>query len=314
MVDMCLERMRLASRRNGEVFDSMLLTELPKIVTENLTSQLELPKNSLRMYKALHTVAVEVAKYRDYHPKVGQVSFHIPAEIVAKAIGIHRSTLYVHLRYLKGRGLVDARAHRTTFRGQTRADGTVWSVKLHPSRGKSARVSWQDLKHRWRDLEADTVLGRTAWNEIRQSDTERTRETDLELLLSWALPRNGLKTPLNMTVGFGVESVLDVPFSRKEERGKMVDGAARAVASFLGDDSSNLNFYRWFLWQLLRLEDRGQGGYWHQVHTMLLRSKADREDGFARSAGALFVSRLKKWDLWNLLKATPPYPVGTPPP
>jgi hypothetical protein len=113
-----------------------------------------------------------------------------------------------------------------------------------------------------------------------------------------------------MTVGFSLESVLDVRFATRSERGEMVDGAARAAAHHLGDES--VNFYRWLLWQLLRVHDRGQD-YFQGVYRMMVRAGVDRQEGFARSAGALFVSRLKAWDAWEVVKETPPYAVGSPP-
>ncbi len=282
--------------------------QLTHTLTLNLSSSLS--RTPLLLYQALHTVAVEVARVRGYYPKTSQVSFHIPAEIVATALSIHRSTLYEHLPQLKALGLVDARAHRTTHRGRTVADGTVWSVKLNPQRGKSARVSYQDLKHKWRDLGADIERGRTAWRQIRQSSTQKGKPVNYQLLLDWALPHQDSKTPLSMTVGFGLEGVLDVPYAARSERGQMVDGAARAMAHHLGDES--VNFYRWLLWQLLRVHDRGQD-YFGSVYQMLLRAGVDHQEGFARSAGALFVSRLKQWEVWEQLKSTPPYAVGPKP-
>ena len=114
-----------------------------------------------------------------------------------------------------------------------------------------------------------------------------------------------------MTAGFALESVLDVPFAPFEARGDAVDLAARSIAHHLDDDSTN--FYRYLLWQLLRLGDRGQGDHWHTLHTMIRRAKADRNEGFARNAGALFVSRLKQWQLWEALRRTPPLAVGPAP-
>ncbi len=66
---------------------------------------------------------------------------------------------------------------------------------------------------------------------------------------------------LSLTVATGAHAdpltVLDVPYAPKDERGKMVDAGARATAAYLGDLHS-VNYYRWLLWQLLRLYDRGQ--------------------------------------------------------
>lgn len=263
-------------------------------------------------YALLLEAALLIACARNYARGVTQVSFFAPAEIVALALGVHRSTLYRHLPHLQERGLVDARAHRTTHNGKTLSDGTVWCVKLHPNRGKRARVRIEDLRHKWRDLSADIDAGRTAYQQVRQSKTQDKKARGAELLLEWALPRQDPETPLPMTVARdglrGIESVLDVPYAPKGERSEMVDAAAKAVASYLGDDS--INFYRWLLWQLLRLHDRGQD-YFAALLPVIERAGADRREGFARSAGALFVSRLKRWEVWELVKETPPWSVAT---
>jgi DNA-binding transcriptional ArsR family regulator len=275
-------------------------------LTELLTASLvpELKPTALAIYRALHETALHVAQRRGYAPRVSQVSFHIPAEIVAYALSIHRSTLYAHLPTLKERGLLDYRAHRTTHNGRTVADGTVWSVKVDPRRAPPARIRFDDLKHKWRDLGADVEAGRTAYATIRQSGTEKEGKVlRIPLLLSWALPGDPNQTPLFMTVGLraqgGPETVLDVPHAAKAERGQMVDLAARSLCQYLGDDS--INFYRWILWRFLRLYDQGQD-YFAPFHTMILRAGADHREGFARSAGALLVSRLKRWEVWGVLR------------
>jgi hypothetical protein len=102
-----------------------------------------------------------------------------------------------------------------------------------------------------------------------------------------------------MTVAAGPEVVLDVPYAPHKERGKMVDLAARSICQYLGDDS--LNFYRWLLWRLLRLRDQGQD-HFAPFHIMILRAGADHREGFAHSAGALLTSRLKRWEVWELLR------------
>lgn len=55
------------------------------------------------------------------------------------------------------------------------------------------------------------------------------------------------------------------------------------------------------LWQLLRLREQGQD-YFQPLYWMLRRTGADREEGFARKAGALFVQQLKGSFLWDLTR------------
>ena len=274
----------------------------------------DIPVTGQRIHELLFAVAQRVAKARGYAAGVAQVSFMVPAEVVAYALGVHRSTLYRHLPRLQDAGLVDYRAHRTTYNGRTVADGTVWSVKVSALCTAPARVRLEDLQHQWRDLGADVERGRTAYQQVRQSISKESSRSALEVVLGWSLPPHDQEGPLPVTVApgssTGVEVVLDVPFAPLEERGDMVDLAARAAAAHLGDDS--INFYRWLLWQLLRLHDRGQD-YFEMAHLMIRRAGVDRSEGFARSAGALLVSRLKAWDAWELIRTAPQYRVGTAP-
>ena len=306
-----------ALRPSGPAPVVPVLPGSPAEATKRLVGEAagELADSSARIYRALHEVALVVARARGYVAGVSQVSFHVPAEVVAYALHMHRATLYRQLPKLKALGLVDWRAHRTTYNARVVADGTVWSVKLRPTRGKSARVSIEDLQHKWRDLGWDVLRGRTAYHHVRQSNTEDSSTRGISALLLWALPQEEPETPLSMTVApgrtparaVGLEGVLDVPYATRPARAAAVDTAARSVCALLGDDS--VNFYRWLLWQLLRLHDRGQD-HFGGVFVMLERALADHREGFARTAGALFVSRLKRWQVWELVKATPPWAAG----
>jgi hypothetical protein len=287
--------------------------ELSDRLTEPVAA--ELSPTAFRIYRTLHQVALEVARARGYVEAVTHVTFHIPAEMVAHHLGIHRCTLWRNLPELKRLGLVDARAHCTTVNNQTRNDGTVWKIKLRPKRGKAARLSYEDLKHQWRDLEADIRSGRTAYQEMQQSKPEReSYNLVVEGLLPWALPPRQQKTPLNLTVANtspgDLTSVLDVPHAQRDERGAVVDAAARSCACQLGDP--NVDYYRWLFWQLLRLHDHGQD-HFSTLYTMLCRVRADKLEGFARKPGALLTARLKEGGLWDLLRSTPAYRVGPKP-
>jgi hypothetical protein len=288
-------------------------SELSDRLTEPVAA--ELSPTAFRIYRVLHQVALEVARARGYVEAVTHVTFHIPAEMVAHHLGIHRTTLWRNLPELKTLGLVDARAHCTTVNDQTRNDGTVWKIKLRPKRGKAARLSYEDLKHQWRDLEADIRSGRTAYNEMQQSKSLReSYEVIIPRLLPWALPPHPHKAPLNLTVANtspgDLLSVLDVPHAERSERGTVVDAAARACACQLGDP--NVDYYRYLMWQLLRLHDRGQD-YFSTLYTMMCRVRADKLEGFARNPGALLTARLKERGLWDLLRSTPAYRVGPKP-
>ena len=89
-----------------------------------------------------------------------------------------------------------------------------------------------------------------------------------------------------------------------------VDVAAQAVARALGD-TRNLGFYRRLVWQLLRAHDRGWD-FFGVVYAETVRALADKREGYARKAGALLVSRLKKSSCLDELWRDPGQWVGRP--
>ena len=92
-----------------------------------------------------------------------------------------------------------------------------------------------------------------------------------------------------------LEILLDVAGVLKQGRRVGVDRAAQALAQHL-NDAGSINFYRYLVWQLLRLTQQGRG-YFDVLYTMVLRVRADQREGFARKPGALLFSRLKAYAL-----------------
>lgn len=263
---------------------------------------------ALRIYGVLNLLGCTVASMRGYHRKASQVSYFCPAEAIYTYLSITRGSFYRSLKELIALGLVAARGHKTTLNGwAVRCDGTLWAVKLLPRQGTKAKLRFDDLKARYRDLAADIESGKTVWRQMRQSYTHETKPVEFKVLVDWALTPHLEKSPVTLTVAsenkLELEILLDVPGLPKQGRRAGVDRAAQALAQHLGDASS-LNFYRHLVWQLLRLSQQGRG-YFSTVYQMLVRIVADLQEGFARKAGALFVSRLKGCDLWAELKEVP---------
>ncbi len=255
------------------------------------------------LYSVLVDVATRITNVRGYVATVTQVHFFCPGEIVADALGMARSTLYRKLAELKAADLIDARAHYVTHEGRTRADGMVWTVKMYPDRSGRISLPYDALKASYRCLSADIESGRTAWKLVGQSKELQVRQDSIERILAWALPPTTTQNPvIGMTVRRDFEQILDVPFALKEDVNTAVDGAARAMSSALGD-AGGLMFYRWLLWQLLRLEAVGIDAPWYGVYEQIRRAQVDVREGFAtgENGGALFVSRLKSGPWWDKL-------------
>ena len=282
--------------------------------TSQLTACLgnDLSTSQLRTFQFLHTAALTVAARRGYAACVTRVTFFCPAEVVAYALGIHRTTLWRQLQPLRELGLLDVRPHMTTHRGQTVMDGCLWCIRLHPKQGKAPRLNYDELKHQYRDLSADITAGRTAYaltsSSMQQSEESAKGTSPLEHILIWALTPATSSAPVRSDCCTpsltALETVLDVPGAAKAERGAVVGAAAQAIVTALGDVGSH-RFYCKLLWNLLRRHNQGQS-YFVTVYQMVLRAKADHAEGFARSAGALLMSRLKAWEVWDWLEQTPP--------
>lgn len=300
----------------------MLLTN---VVNDSLTAAAvianrtphTLSDTAKRLYTALVATAVETARGRGYSPSVTHVSLHIPLIILADVCGMHRVTAWRHLPALRELGLIDFVSHKGTLRGETRNTGTLFEIRLNPSAGTKARLSYHEKKHKWRDLDKDVRRKRTAFRMLKARDATisktPTKELDISRLLEWTLPPH-ITNPRLATDSCKVslEAILDVRHAKKEERNQMVELAAQAMAQSLNDAKST-SWYQKLLWQLLRRADATGDDYSYQVYLMAVRARTDHLEGFARHPGALFVSRLKQADFYDWIMGAPPNRVGTRP-
>lgn len=262
-----------------------------------------------RLYTALIATAVETSKARGYSPGTTHVTLHLPLEVLADVCGMHRVTAWRHLPALKELGLIDYRAHKGTLRGETRNTGMLWQVRLNPLAGSKARLSYDDLKHKWRDLDKDVRRKRTAYrtlkDRVQQSDKTPLAELEIVRLTYWTLKPDTNQTPLlrsdSCTPKNAVlEALLDVTAAKPgRDTVQRVDTAARSLAVALADHGST-DFYRLLVWRCLRLSQQGTDLF-QVVYQMAIRARVDVSEGFARKGGALFVSRLKKTDFWDEL-------------
>lgn len=285
--------------------------DVSQIVTQNLEPLLS--PTALMLFRALHQISLEACEARGYSPGVSEVALFCPVEAVALALGIHRATVYRALPELRAAGLVDVRGHFTTYRGRTRADGSVWAVRLRPVGGRAARVGYSDLKAQYRDLGGDVAAGRTVWAAMRQSKDNPINEgVDLNQIRRWALfstDKNPVTVDCRTAPRRSLESVLDVRYAPREARGGVVDLAAQALAQALRDRAGT-GFYRRLLWMVLRRFDATGEDFSYQVYLAAQRACVDAQEGFARRPGALFVSRLKRASWWSEVWAAPPTRVG----
>jgi len=249
-----------------------------------------------------------VLQARGHSLQVSQVVLHQPVELLALHLGISRPTFYKHLVPLQELGLIHSRSHVSSYGGLARRDGTLFAVSLKA--GHRARIRYDDLKHRWRDLSADIASGtRTAWSFLQglQSKKPKDRVVKLENLEAWAVKpgytdkkpdKSDCKAGLQEYV-YSLELLADTHSKRRAES---VDQYAQALAAGYGDHS-NINFWRWVLWRSLEAETRGESALW-QLQNALTRLAVDiQEWAGLKKPGALLVRRLRECGLWDSLSA-----------
>jgi DNA-binding Lrp family transcriptional regulator len=274
------------------------------------------------VYQALLIPALENARERGYSPKTGRVTFHCPAEIVAKALGISRMTLWRAVQVLQAEGLIDNRAHKANLAcrgGRVRNTGSVWQVRLTPNHGSKAKLSYEEMHHTWRPNFNDEVRqGRGSHAAVRKHalavKAARGRnvtykrdfqEIDLDLLLTHSVDSKKHLAPVDTSVrnkpkNAVLEVLLDVASAAPgRDTVQRVDLAALALATALADHGS-VNFYQKLVWGALRASQQGLDVF-PMLYQMAIRARVDLQEGFSRKGGAVFVSRLKQTQFWDAL-------------
>lgn len=261
-----------------------------------------------RVFSVLFEVGLKALQSRGQTLTASQVVIHQPVEVLALHLGISRVTFYKHLADLQRLGLVASRGHTSSYANLSRKDGTLFAVALKP--GHRARLRYEDLKHKWRDLNADIASGtRTAWAFLQglQSKSFKDRKVTQEHLVAWAVnpgqfDKNPVTSDCKGTTQEYVYSLEMLSDTHPKDRKSMVDTYAHALAAgFL--DGHNINFWRKLLWQALRCEWQDIPAL-YQLQNALTRLQADRDEWQGlRSPAALLITRLKSLGLWDALKA-----------
>jgi len=274
-----------------------------------------LPDSALTLYRVLVAAAVETARRRGYSPRISHVTLHCPLEQVALACGMSRQTVWRHLPALKALGVLDFQTHKGSLFGETRNTGTVWQVRLNPVRGSRARLTRDDLRHKWRDLEADYRRYRMSSLTLKKQPVTYIKNSpNIDLILVWSAPLPPVthRTPVKTLSNRALECVLDVTTAPKDDRNRMVALAAEALSQALGDQHSE-DWFRKLLWNILRRVDSTGEDCSYPIYLMAQRAATDSREGFARRAGALFQARLKQADWFREVMDAPPTRVGTRP-
>lgn len=235
--------------------------------------------------------------------KAGQAVFHLPVDLVASFLGVHRTTVWRWAAPLEEAGLIRSKTHvATAVRGgeaQNLNTGTVWAVRLKPGR---ARFEHGDLTHPWRDMAKDLEEGRTAFRVIypkgkrrkKGDQTERLRpeRVSLELLVKWTLgirevPALDLLRPTSPTEHPTIEAAFLLAEMEAQDRPTVIDLLAERMAHELNDPHSR-RFYAGLLWKVVEgtLSPYVLVRAYHRARTAV-------REGYARRGGAFLQHLLK---------------------
>lgn len=280
----------------------------PSLTAESVLAGIStpLPTTAKRIFTLLFETALHALGSQGHTLMPAQHVIHQPVEVMAVAVGVSRVTLYKHLKMLSQLGLIATRAHKGNWYGLTRATGTLFAVSLKA--GHTARLRWHDMRHKHRDLQADTMANKSAWKFLQGlplQSLSKTQTACSTALKAWALcPGNTSTTRLSDCKG----GLADIVYSletlsstHKSKRHELIDRYALALARGFRD-SSSLNFWRKLLWDCLKRDWEGMDTL-YQLQCALTRLRADVDEWKElKRPGGLLVHRLKECGLWDTLK------------
>lgn len=264
-----------------------------------------LPSTAVKVYRLLFDTALHALSASGHTIAPNQMVIHQPVEVMASALDLSKVTVYKYLALLRQHGLVYSKGHTGNWFGLSRKTGTLFAVSLKP--GHTARLRFDDLRFKHRDLQADTQSGsRTAWRFLKNEQSRPNRkERAVNALKAWAVKpgntENIVKNDCSRGLADTVYTLETLLTTHKSRRAELIDRYAHALArGFL--DSTNINFWRKLLWDTLKRDMEGLDTM-YQLQCALTRLRADvAEVDCLRSGGALLVHRLKACGLWDTLK------------
>ena len=160
-----------------------------------------LSRGAALLWNCLHGLALHVAGVRGHDVLPTQLTYHLPAVVVARLIGYSERHLYRLADELRRAGLIDERGHVGQVGKLRRYDGTLWAISLK-SGTVAPRLRWFDFQHDWRpDFAADYQNEKGAYHEVQAIMSEPFAFQDhqeklLRLARDWAAAIGDKKSPV----------------------------------------------------------------------------------------------------------------------
>lgn len=163
-----------------------------------------------------------------------------------------------------------------------------------------------------RNLEEDIRAERTVFRLAQAGTWVKDRRDSLCRLLSWIKGKctepwdaNASKPrflAMQASSSHGLEAILEVTQGDAATRGQRIGRAAKAIGYAL-EDQHSLPFWWRFCDALACLVERGGRDYSLSILACMQRELTAKQEGFARNAAALFITRLKSSGVYGEIMA-----------
>lgn len=262
-----------------------------------------LSKGAMALWQFAHDRAVERAVALGVAVVPAQSVYHLPAVIVAGALGYCERHVYRLVDELREAGVLDARGHVGQVGKLRRYDGTLWAVTLKPE--VRPRLRWWDFQFNWRpDFAEDYVSEKGAFRAVVDAMSEPStiegRNRVLDLARRWVAVPGTVKTPVgdgsDMRPGRALQAVAyDLPGLidlHPRHRHREVSRLAAEVAHALNEPG---RFRQWCrsIYDALKAENEQRPGL-HALALQLQRLATDLgELAPWKKPGAVLAARLR---------------------
>jgi hypothetical protein len=160
----------LTLKRPSEPPPPRLLPTLP--LAAEVCDSRTLSPGAVRLWSALHAVALHVAALRGYQAIPSSIVFHLPAVIAAALSGYSERHTYRLAAELRNAGLIDSRGFVSQVGKLRRYSGTLWAITLKPT-APAPRLRYWDFQHAHRpDFAEDYYSEKGAWRDVQHAMAE----------------------------------------------------------------------------------------------------------------------------------------------
>ncbi|RJF75938.1 hypothetical protein D3875_00325 [Deinococcus cavernae] len=285
-------------------------------------------EGAARLWRLLHLLAIYKAERSGHSRSAVQEAVHTANELLAVKLRVNPKTVGLWADQLQQAGKIEARSHHgehlnpDTGEIETRVTGTLYAVALQP--GHTARLTYHQLHHRHRRLDADRAVGRTAHRYVKRIKALYAAEKNMSesgtsyegaagdpeqiavrVLQAWAVTPGGGAEFLDTRSSFdpdifreekkpSLQTVIyDLPLIADEQnpdrRRALVHHAAGSMAAALDDEHSRA-YYAGLIWQAIKDGWKGL----QALAAQLARLEIDcREWTGLRRPAALLAARLR---------------------